>query len=146
LIGRGYRRCHVWVRSGVHVDIPRRARGSAKRAGDHSLRPAGAISIVVEDFRPNRTEARAMEGPRRFNGLWDDERVPLILRDVSSIGPKHRRRRPPVTLHGVVFNIFGREPKAASARRLWLAFWLFILGRYGHRATGRRIKIRQSLQ
>jgi len=30
---------------------------------------------------------------------------------VSSIGPKRPCRRPPATLHGVVFDIFGREPQ-----------------------------------
>ena len=31
--------------------------------------------------------------------------------DVSSIGPKRPCRRPPATLHGVVFDIFGWEPQ-----------------------------------
>jgi len=44
-------------------------------------------------------------------GLCDDEGAPLILPDVSSVGPKRPCRRPPATLHGVVFDIFGWEPK-----------------------------------
>jgi hypothetical protein len=37
-----------------------------------------ANSIVGRDFRPNHTERRAIAGPWAFNGLCDDEGVPLI--------------------------------------------------------------------
>ena len=61
-----------------------------QHAGDHSLRRAiaksraiatsraNATAIVCRDFRPNHTEWRAIAGPRAFNGLCDDEGVPLI--------------------------------------------------------------------
>ena len=55
-------------------------------------------------------EQRAIAGPRAFNGLCDDEAMPLICPDVSSIGPTRPCRRLPATLHGVVFDIFGWEP------------------------------------
>jgi len=55
-----------------------------QHAGGHSLRRAiatsraNANSIVGRHFRPNHTEQRAIAGPRAFNGLCDDEGVPLI--------------------------------------------------------------------
>ena len=55
-------------------------------------------------------EQRAIAGPRAFNGLCDDEAMPLICPDVSSIGPTRPSRQLPGTLHGVVFDILLGEP------------------------------------
>ena len=72
---------------------------------------ANATSIVGRDFRPNHTEQRAIAAPRAFNGLCDDEGVPLICPTCQVLPPKRPCRRLPATLHGVVFDIFGWEPK-----------------------------------
>ena len=94
-----------------------------QHAGDHSLRRAiassraNATSIVCRDFRPNHTEQRAIAAPRAFNGLCDDEGVPLICPTCQVLPPKRPCRRPPATLHGVVFDIFvGSHSDAARLR------------------------------
>src|SRR6266853_1913965 len=64
-----------------------------QHAGDHSLRRAiatsraNATSIVGRDFRPNHTERRAIAAPRAFNGLCDDEGVPLICPTCQVLPP-----------------------------------------------------------
>jgi hypothetical protein len=42
-----------------------------------------------------------------FSEFRDDEIVPLICPTCQVFGPNRRLRRPPATLHGVVFDIFG---------------------------------------
>src|SRR6266702_2754542 len=75
---------------------------------------ANATSIVCRDFRPNHTEQRAIAAPRAFNGWCDDEGVPLICPTCQVLPPKLPCRRPPATLHGVVFDIFvGNHSDAA---------------------------------
>jgi len=50
-----------------------------QRAGDHSPRASRCnFKLWVRIFAQNRTEERAIAGPRAFNGLCDDEGVPLI--------------------------------------------------------------------
>jgi len=53
--------------------------------------------------------------PWSFGGFCDDEIVPLICPTCQIFGPNRRLRRPPATLHGVVFDIFGREPRRPGA-------------------------------
>src|SRR6266481_1116521 len=52
--------------------------GAARTEKAIATSRANANSIVGRDFRPNHTERRAIAGPRAFNGLCDDEGVPLI--------------------------------------------------------------------
>jgi hypothetical protein len=51
-----------------------------------------------------------------FSGFWDDEVVPLICPTCQVFGPNGRLRRPPATVHGVVFDIFGGS-RGDPARR-----------------------------
>src|SRR5712675_1264303 len=89
----------------------RKARAVRQRAGDHSPRASRCnFKLWVRIFAQNRTEERAIAGPRAFNGLCDNEGVPLICPTCQVFCPKHPCRRLPATLHGVVFDIFVWEP------------------------------------
>ena len=63
-----------------------------------------------------------------FSEFWDDEIVRLICPTCQAFGPNRRLQRPPATLHGVVFDIFGGS-RSDPARRHCpeSARWLFIL-------------------
>src|SRR5712675_186231 len=94
----------------------RKARAVRQRAGDHSPRASRCnFKLWVRIFAQNRTEERAIAGPRAFNGLCDDEGVPLICPTCQVFCPKHPCRRLPATLHGVVFDIFVWEPPLRGA-------------------------------
>ena len=43
---------------------------------------------------------------RGSSGFWEDEVVPLICPTCQVFDPNGRLRRPPATVHGVVFDIF----------------------------------------
>src|SRR5712671_7479307 len=94
--------------------------GAARTEKAFKTSRANPNSIVGRDFRPNHTERRAIAGPRAFNGSCDDEGMPLICPTCQVLPPKRPCRRPPATLHGVVFDIFGWEPqrRGAAARIL----------------------------
>jgi len=51
-----------------------------------------------------------------FSEFRDDEIVPLICPTCQVSVPNRQLRRPPATLHGVVFDIFG-ESRGDRARR-----------------------------
>ena len=51
-----------------------------------------------------------------FSEFRDDHIVPLICPTCQIFGPSRRLRRPPATLHGVVFDIFGAS-RGVAARR-----------------------------
>ena len=72
----------------------------------HAAREARGRSMWVGIFAQNHTERHAIAGPRAFSGLCDDEGVPLICPTCQVLPPKRPCRRPPATLHGVVFDIF----------------------------------------
>src|SRR5256885_301176 len=55
----------------------------------------------------NYTEQRAIAGPRAFNGLCDDEGVPLICPTCQVLAQRVCAGDCLATLHGVVFDIFG---------------------------------------
>src|SRR5712691_2938056 len=59
-------------------------------------------------FAQHHTEGRAIAGPRAFSGLCDEEGVPLICPTCQVLAQGVPL---PATLHGVVFDIFGREPQ-----------------------------------
>ncbi len=55
-----------------------------------------------------------------FCEFWDRETVPLICLKCQVFGSSGRLRRPPVTVHGVVFDIFGEgrsEPAHGAVRK-----------------------------
>jgi len=91
-----------------------------QHAGGHSLRRAiatsraNANSIVGRHFRPNHTEQRAIAGPRAFNGLCDDEGVPLICPTCQVLAQRVCAGDCLATLHGVVLDILA---EATATRR-----------------------------
>src|SRR6267154_4440246 len=68
-------------------------------------------------FAQHHTEGRAIAGPRAFSGLCDEEGVPLICPTCQVLAQGVPL---PATLHGVVFDIFGRESRrrGVAARSL----------------------------
>src|SRR5882724_12329030 len=54
--------------------------------------------------------------PWSSSGFCDDQIVPLICPTCQIFGPSRRLRRPPATLHGVVFDIFSAS-RGGPARR-----------------------------
>src|SRR6266702_5787198 len=91
--------------------------GAARTEKAFKTSRANANSIVGRDFRPNHPERRAIAGPRALNGLCDDEGVPLICPTCQVLTPRRPCRRPPATLHGVVFDfLVGSHRDAAWLR------------------------------
>ena len=50
-----------------------------------------------------------------LTGFEDGEIVPLICPACQVFGPDGRLRVPPLTVHGVVFDIFGNKPRRPGA-------------------------------
>ena len=82
----------------------------------------------------SRTSFRSLDAtasvacPWSFSGSWNDEIVPLICPTCQIFGPNRRMRRPPATLHGVVFDIFGESrgdgvinPASKNRRSYWVS-------------------------
>jgi hypothetical protein len=66
-------------------------------------------SVLSESKSPRRIFRRGLKS-------CDDEDMPVIC-PTCQVLPKARPcRRPPATLHGVVFDILGREPQLLAAR------------------------------
>src|SRR6266571_6377055 len=76
---------------------------------------ANATSIVCRDFRPNHTEQRAIAAPRAFNGLCDDEGVPLICPTCQVLPPKASLPAPACYFAWGCFRYFCWEPQRRSA-------------------------------
>ena len=72
---------------------------------------------VGRDFRPNHTEQRAIAGPQAFNGLCDDEGVPLICPTCQVFAQRASVPATAATLHGVVFDIFGGPDHRTAAQK-----------------------------
>ena len=67
---------------------PLATRRRSLAAASHCNSRANATSIVGRDFRPNHTEQRAIAAPHAFNGLCDDEGVPLICPTCQVLTPQ----------------------------------------------------------
>src|SRR6266700_5353137 len=89
-------------------------------AASHCNFTSHATSIVCRDFRPNHTEQRAIAAPRAFNGLCDDEGVPLICPTCQVLPPKASLPAPACYFAWGCFRYFCWEPqrRGAAARIL----------------------------
>src|SRR3954465_14563147 len=93
-----------------------------------SLTTSETARIFAVSARQRKRRRRILNGPATRNMIAsilrtqsssefrDDEIVPLICPTCQVFGPSRRLRRPPATLHGVVFDIFGAS-RGVPARR-----------------------------
>src|ERR1700680_1857238 len=83
-------------------------------AGSQAAR-FGALGSVLPDSVLSDSKSPQRIFRRGLNSC-DDEDMPVIC-PTCQVLPKARPcRRPPATLHGVVFDILGREPQLLAAR------------------------------
>jgi hypothetical protein len=71
------------------------------------------LSIVVKNFSPKIAPNRAL---RAFDGLCDDEAVPLICPTRQVFAQSASLPVTPATLHGVVFDILVGSHSCVAAR------------------------------
>src|SRR6266851_8703957 len=92
--------------------------GAARTEKAFKTSRANATSIVCRDFRPNHTERRAIAAPRAFNGLCDDEGVPLICPTCQVLPPHSVLAGARLLLCMGLFSIFfvGSHSDAARLR------------------------------
>ena len=83
----------------------------------------GVEKRTAADTRPNlaRLSESAVAASGSFNGLGDDEGVPVICTTCQVVAQKHPCGRLPATLHGVVFDILDEEPQARRRAGSWRA-------------------------
>src|SRR6266704_4124278 len=75
------------------------------------------LQLWVRIFAQDRAEERAIARPRAFNGLCDDEGVPLICPTCQVFAQRASVPATAATLHGVVFDIFGGPDRRTVAQK-----------------------------